>query len=75
MENNKFKLYKKKKIAALTGVLYYLKNEETEKEDQNKIRVRLNAQHNSVSPWASYNRQSIMQMRSLMQRGIIRKKF
>ncbi len=62
-------------MAALAGVLYYLKNEAIEKENLNKMQMRLNTQLNTTSPWASYNRQSIMQMRSLMQRGIIRKRF
>ncbi len=61
---------KKKKIAALTGVLYYLKNEENEK----KMQTGLKTHFNTASPWASYNRQSIMQMRSLMQRGTIRRR-
>jgi hypothetical protein len=59
---------KNKKIAAITGVLYYLKNEEQE----NKNISRQDLTH--MSSWASYNRQSIMNMRSLMQKGQFRKK-
>jgi hypothetical protein len=61
-------LEKSRKIAAITGVLYYLKNEESENQNINPVRL------NHVSPWASYNRQSIMNMRNLMQRGITRKR-
>lgn len=63
---------KKKKIAAITGVLYYLKNEESENENINLMKKDTGL--NYISPWAAYNRQSVMRMRSLMQNGSIRKR-
>lgn len=54
----------KKRIAALAGVLYYLKDKEKKRLNS----VSLREPHSMGNRWALYGRQRIMQMRSLVQK-------
>ena len=58
-----------KKIAALTGALYYLKER---REEQERTAACTEAPARE-SPWAQYGRQNIMQMRALVQRRVLRR--
>ncbi len=57
----------KKAIAALTGVLYYLKCEAEQRQQIIAMPV------NNPSNWSAYGRQSIMTNRSLIQRRVIKR--
>ncbi len=56
---------KKKKIAAIIGVMNYLK----EKNNQTIIEVK----QNIPSVWTNYSRQLIMTNRNMLQRRVIRR--
>lgn len=64
----KSEILKKKMVAAVTGVLY-LKN----LEEQAKQRFNIESPNISPSTWALYGRQTIMQMRSLLQRRVLKR--
>jgi len=70
-----------KKIAALAGVLHYLREKQEEQErtaltgePQNRKSPGLQESRAlKVSAWSLYGRQTTMQMRALIQRRVLRR--
>jgi hypothetical protein len=58
--------FKKKKIAAIIGVVNYLK----EKNNNQEI---IEVKQNIPSVWSNYSRQLIMSNRNMLQRRVIRR--
>ncbi len=56
----------RKRIAALTGVIYYLRDEELRKDQENVRKTP----GGGASPWVLCGRQTIMSSRDLVQRRI-----
>ena len=54
----------RKRIAALTGVIYYLRDEESRKEQENTRKIP----GGNTGPWVLCGRQMIMSGRALIQR-------
>ncbi len=54
----------RKRIAALTGVIYYLRDEELRKEQENTRKTP----GSNTGPWVLCGRQTIMSGRALVQR-------
>jgi hypothetical protein len=61
---------KEKVMAAVSSILHH--SEESEKEEQSEGSSELRPAE-TVSPWALYGRQTIMDMRALVQRRIARR--
>jgi hypothetical protein len=57
----------KKKRAAIASVLYYLKSEEEQQYRRPPVPVGI------PSPWQLQGRQSIMYMRNLLQRRVLKR--
>lgn len=53
--------------AAISGVLHYINTEKERKYEASKINMGM------ISPWQLNGRQTIMQMRSLMQRRVLKR--
>ena len=64
-----------KKIAALAGVLHYLREKQEEQERTALTGEPQNRQSPAlkVSAWSLYGRQTTMQMRALIQRRVLRR--
>ncbi len=60
---------KKKVIAALSGVMQYLEEE----QQQNISMKSVQAPHNISSAWTSYGRQTTMMNGQMMQRRVVRR--
>lgn len=59
---------KREAVAAISGVMAYLRGEGEKKPEK-----RLPPPMTTLSPWALYGRQSIMYMRTLVQRRVLKR--
>jgi hypothetical protein len=61
----------KKKIAAITGVYYYINEEQKQREAT--LRNQQFFSFSGPGPWALHSRQTMMHMRCLIQRRVLKR--